>query len=73
MIIDVTKPDYTLQTFAAKISGEGEEQTLTPEYATVDKTTIDFVVGRSIMLSNSLFPQEEAETATESAEEAPAN
>lgn len=73
MAIDVTKPDYTLQTFAARISGEGEEEVLTPEYATIDKTTIEFIVGRAMMLSNNLFPQEEEAETTESAEEAPAN
>jgi hypothetical protein len=65
MAIDVTKPDYTLQTFAAKVSGEGEERVLTPEFATIDKTTIEFIVGRTIMLSNNLFPQETEESTEE--------
>jgi hypothetical protein len=72
--IDVVKPDYTLQTFAARVSGEGEEKTLTPEYATIDKATIDFIVGRSVMLSNNLFGQETTETETvteESTEDTP--
>ena len=62
MAIDVVKPDYTLQTFAAKISGEGENQVLTPEYTTIDRTAIEFIVGRAMMLSNNLFPQEKQET-----------
>jgi len=65
--IDVTKPDYTLQTFAARVSGEGDDKVFTPEYATIDKATIEFIVGRSIMLSNNLFPQEETEESTEEA------
>jgi hypothetical protein len=61
LTIDVVKSDYTLQTLAAKISGEGEEKTFTPEYAVVDKTTIDFILERSVMLSNSLFSQTQPE------------
>jgi hypothetical protein len=56
--IDVTKPDYTLQTYAAKLDGETE----IPQFATIDKTALDFIVGRSMMLSNNLFPQETTET-----------
>jgi len=62
LTMNVVKSDYTLQTLAAKISGEGEEKTFTPEYAVVDKTTIDFILERSIMLSNNLFSQEQPET-----------
>jgi hypothetical protein len=64
MAIDVVKPDYSLQTFAAKITGEGENQILTPEFATIDKTALEFIVGRTIMLSQNLFPQETTETET---------
>ena len=65
--IDVTKPDYTLQTFASKLENEVE----IPQFATIDKTALEFIVGRSIMLSNTLFPQEttETETATEESSE----
>lgn len=67
--VDVTKPDYTLQTYGAKIE-EGKE---IPQFATIDKTTLEFILSRAMMLSNNLFPQEEeAETVTESAEEASA-
>jgi hypothetical protein len=56
--IDVTKPDYTLQTFASKLEGEVE----VPQFATIDRAALEFIVGRSMMLSNNLFPQETTET-----------
>ena len=63
--VDVTKPDYTLQTYGAKI----EEDKEIPQFATIDKTTLEFILSRAIMLSQSLFPQDQATETEESTEE----
>ena len=52
--IDVTKPDYSLQTFASKLEGEKE----IPHVAMIDKTALDFIISRSMILSQNLFSQE---------------
>ena len=62
--VDVTKPDYTLQTYSAKI----EEDKEIPQFATIDKTTLEFILTRAIMLSQSLFPQEKPNETEESTE-----
>ena len=63
--VDVTKPDYTLQTYGAKI----EEDKEIPQFATIDKTTLEFILSRAIMLSQSLFPQDKEAETEESTEE----
>jgi hypothetical protein len=50
--IDVIKPDYTIQTYGSKKESDVE----TPQFATIDKIAIEFIVSRSIMLSHYLFP-----------------
>lgn len=62
--VDVTKPDYSLQTYGAKLQGDIE----IPQFATIDKTTLEFILTRAIMLSQSLFPQDKPNETEESTE-----
>lgn len=60
--VDVTKPDYSLQTYGAKLKGDIE----IPQFATIDKTTLEFILTRAIMLSQTLFPQDKPNETEES-------
>ena len=62
--IDVAKPDYTLQTYGARIEGDIE----IPQFATIDKTTLEFILTRAIMLSQNLFPQDKPNETEENTE-----
>ena len=62
--IDVAKPDYSLQTYGAKI----EEDKEIPQFATIDKTTLEFILTRAIILSQNLFPQDKPNETEESTE-----
>ena len=57
--IDVVKPDYVLQVYGAKLQSEGESQLKVAEPITIDKSTIDFIIGRSIYLTNLILGEEE--------------
>jgi hypothetical protein len=63
--IDTVKPDYILQTSAVKIEDDKE----TPTLASIDRTTLEFIVNRAIFLAKNLFKEESEETVQESSEE----
>lgn len=57
-VMDVTKPDYTLQTKSYKIEDDKE----IPEWAVIDKGVLEFIVGNIMAISSQIFPDNEPET-----------
>jgi len=70
--VDVTSQDFTLSSKAYKVEEselELEDAALTPEWTSIDKTTLNFIVDRVVLISEQLFgEQQQTDTVPESEE-----
>jgi hypothetical protein len=68
----VTSQDFTLSSKAYRVEESElvlEDGALTPEWTSIDKTTLNFIVDRVVLISEQLFgEQEQTETVPESEE-----
>lgn len=68
----MTSQDFTLSSKAYRAEEselELEDSALTPEWTSIDKTTLNFIVDRIVLISEQLFgEQEQTDTVPESEE-----